>query len=140
MPERDDFSLCMLNNARQAARAISRRYDAYVRQFGLKAAQFTVLVLVRENPGKTTSDLAVKGVLERTTLVRNLAVLEKNGLITSQGGEKGAGKVHRLTPKGAALLEEALPQWRKAQADLEAELGAQAFTETIRALQVLSKA
>ncbi|MBO0345150.1 winged helix-turn-helix transcriptional regulator [Roseibium sp. CAU 1637] len=139
MPEQHDFSLCMLKNVRNAARAISRRYNAFIHHLGLTGAQFTVLILVRNNPGKTTSDLAATALLERTTLVRNLAVLERMELLKSQPLKKGIGKSHRLTPKGATLLEEALPLWEEAQADLKEKMGEDSFLDTIKALQALSK-
>jgi DNA-binding MarR family transcriptional regulator len=135
----DDFSLCMLNNARRAARAVSRRYDRLVRSFGLKAAQFSVLILVRENPGKTTGELAEVFSIERTTLVRNLALLEKNGLVAGQSAGGGRGRTYILTEAGHDLLEQALPVWRKAQADMEAELGTERFHTTVSVLQRLSK-
>lgn len=135
----DDFSLCMLNNARRAARAVSRRYDRLVRSFGLKAAQFSVMILVREHPGKTTGELADVFSIERTTLVRNLALLEKNGLVLGQPAGGGRGRTYILTEAGADMLEQALPIWRKAQADMEAELGTEQFHTTVNVLQRLSK-
>ena len=35
----DDFSRCLVSNSRMAARAITRRYDAYLRPFGITATQ-----------------------------------------------------------------------------------------------------
>ncbi len=137
--EQDDFSLCMLNNVRRAARAVSRRYERLVRHFGLKAAQFSVLVLVRENPGRNAGQLAERFSIDRTTLVRNLALLEKNGLIKGDASQAERGRAFELTKDGRELLEAAIPVWRKAQADLEAELGTDEFHQTISALQRLSK-
>src|SRR5690349_5811398 len=42
-PMHDDFSQCMVTNSRMAARAITRRYDAYLRKFGLTATQLSLL-------------------------------------------------------------------------------------------------
>lgn len=135
----DDFSLCMLNNARRAARAVSRRYDRLVRSFGLKAAQFSVLTLVMEGKGQTTGELAALISMERTTLVRNLALLERKGLVTARSAESSNAKTFELTPAGRRLMDEALPVWRQAQAELEAELGTPAWETTLDALKRLSR-
>jgi DNA-binding MarR family transcriptional regulator len=75
----DDFSLCVLTNARKAARAVSRYYDQMARKAGFTSGQFSVLVTVREHDGATTAELAERLSMERTTLVRNVALLEKKG-------------------------------------------------------------
>lgn len=135
----DDFSLCMLANARKAARAVSRRYDGYVRSFGLKAAQFSVLAAVRAGPGKVTSELATGISMERTTLVRNLALLERKGLVKGLPAPSGNGRTFVLTEEGEALMDKALPAWRKAQAELAAELGIADWDKAQEALRKLSQ-
>ena len=47
----DDFSLCMVSNSRMAARAITRRYDAYVREHGVTATQLSLMGAIRMLPG-----------------------------------------------------------------------------------------
>ncbi len=39
----DDFTLCMVTNTRMAARAITRRYDAYVRGARGNATQLSLM-------------------------------------------------------------------------------------------------
>jgi DNA-binding MarR family transcriptional regulator len=135
----DDFSLCMLANVRRAARAVSRRYDREARKLGMTAAQFSALTHIREGKGRTTGELAELGSMDRTTLVRNIALLQKKGLVRVLEADRGNGKVYELTTKGEKLVEEALPFWRKAQADLAEEMGVEAFHDTIKSLKVLSK-
>lgn len=134
----DDFSLCMLMNARRAARAVSRRYDRLARPHGLTAVQFSVMGAVINGAGKTISELADGLGMERTTLVRNLALLEKQGLIRGERLEKGNGRCHVLTERGEVLVDSCLPVWRKAQDDLARELGQADFLETVRVLQRLA--
>ena len=135
----DDFSFCMLGNVRRAARAVSRRYDREARKIGMTAAQFSALPLIREGKGKTTGELAELGSMERTTLVRNIALLQRKELVSASAAGRSKGKTYELTPKGEALLEQAMPMWRKAQADLAAELGIDTFHQIIKSLQILSK-
>ena len=55
---------------------------------------------------------------ERTTLTRNLDRLQKMALIQSRPAEHGNGRICSLTEKGEALVEQLLPYWRKAQAEI----------------------
>ena len=100
----DDFTQCMLSNSRMAARAITRRYDAYLRPHGMTATQLSLLGSIRTLPGSTVSQLAEARGFERTTLTRNLDRLEQMGLVTSTA--QGRGRIAEMTPKGAALLRE----------------------------------
>lgn len=134
---RDDFTHCMVSNSRMAARAITRRYDAYVRPHGVTATQLSLLGAIRMLPGSTVSALADKRGFERTTLTRNLDKLEARGLVISHA--KGRARVPELTPKGETLLDELLPLWRKAQEDLRAELSSTTFTDGISLLKRLAK-
>lgn len=130
--------MCMLMNARKAARAVSRRYDRLVRPFGLKAGQFSVLVAVRSGKGMTTTAVAEALGMDRTTLVRNLALLEKQGFVRGAAVERGNGRTYVLTDSGARIFDEALPIWREAQADLAAELGVEQFEDIVSAMKRLS--
>jgi DNA-binding MarR family transcriptional regulator len=133
----DDFSLCMVSNARMAARAVTRRYDAYLRPYGLTASQFSLLGAMSMQPGQTVSALAEERGFERTTLTRNLDRLEEMGLVLSAA--RGRSRVPALTGKGEALLKDLLPLWRKAQADLRTELSSDTFTDSISLLKRLAK-
>ena len=133
----DDFTQCMVSNSRMAARAITRRYDSYVRPYGVTATQLSLLAAVQMLPGSTVSALADKRGFERTTLTRNLDKLEQMSLVTST--TRGRGRLAALTAKGDALLEDLLPLWRKAQEDLRAELSTDTFSDGINLLKRLAK-
>jgi DNA-binding MarR family transcriptional regulator len=133
----DDFTQCMVSNSRMAARAITRRYDAYVRPYGVTATQLSLLGGLRMLPGQTVSALADQRGFERTTLTRNLDRLEQMGL--AESAAEGRGRVPALTPKGEALLDQLLPLWRQAQDELRNELSSTTFTDSINTLQRLAK-
>ena len=133
----DDFTLCMVSNSRMAARAITRRYDAYLRPYGMTATQLSLMGGIRPLPGSTVSQLAEARGFERTTLTRNLDKLEQMGLVASSAA--GRGRVPALTKKGDALIEKLLPLWRKAQAELRTELSSETFDDSINMLKRLSK-
>jgi DNA-binding MarR family transcriptional regulator len=133
----DDFTQCMLSNARMAARAITRRYDAYLRPHGVTATQLSLLGSIRMLPGSTVSQLAEARGFERTTLTRNLDKLEAMGLVTSAA--QGRGRVAEITARGRDLLRDLLPLWRQAQAELRAELSTSTFDESIKTLKRLAE-
>jgi DNA-binding MarR family transcriptional regulator len=135
----DDFSQCMVSNTRMAARAITRRYDAYLRPFGVTATQFSLLGSVSEMPGATVSEIAEARGFDRTTLTRNLDRLAASGLVATRHPGRGNGRISEITPRGRALIEEALPLWRKAQAEMRSELSSRTFDDGIKMLQRLAK-
>ena len=134
----DDFTLCMVSNTRMAARAITRRYDAAARPYGITSAQFSLLGTMTAVGEQTVTELAELRGFERTTLTRNLNRLEAMGLIESRAAEQGNGRICGLSAKGRALVAELLPVWRKAQADVRAALGGEEFERSIATLQRLA--
>lgn len=133
----DDFTHCMVSNSRMAARAITRRYDAYLRPHGVTATQLSLMGAIRQLPGSTVSQLAQIRGFERTTLTRNLDRLEQLGLVAS--ATAGRGRVPALTSRGDALIDELLPLWRQAQAELRAELSSRTFDDSLLTLKRLSR-
>ncbi|MBD2746981.1 winged helix-turn-helix transcriptional regulator [Microvirga sp. BT688] len=130
---------CFALHARMTARLLSRTYEAALRPLGLKLPQFGILGAIGH--GTTASDtvLAERLGLERTTLVRNLKLLNQNGWIEPLPGE-GRGLRHRLTPEGQAILEAAIPLWQQAQAQVEARLQDVEGDEARKAMRALRKA
>lgn len=135
----NDFSLCVLTNARKAARSVSRYYDQMARQTGFTSGQFSVLVTVREHDGLTTAELAERLSMERTTLVRNVALLEKKGLLLTRPAKDARGKEFSITGQGNAMVESALPLWREAQGHVRELLGEEDFLTAVRLLKRLSQ-
>ena len=134
----DDFGQCMVTNSRMAARAITRRYDAYLRRYGLTATQLSLLGAIDALPDAAVSELADARGFERTTLTRNLDRLEAMGLVAPRPCKVNA-RISEITPKGRALMDEMLPLWRKAQADITAELTREGFDEALGVLKRLAK-
>jgi hypothetical protein len=81
MTAKVDFSRCLLLHTVMAARALSRRYDERMKPFGVTVAQFAVMMTVRRNAGQTVSAMAARIAMDRTTLSRNLDLLERKGLV-----------------------------------------------------------
>ena len=72
---------CVCANLRKASRLISQTYDEFFRPSGLKATQFALLMTVRGFGRATVSKLANWAIMDRTTVTRNLKLLEKKEFV-----------------------------------------------------------
>ena len=115
---------CAALRARMAARKLTRSYDKALRPVGLKITQFTLLIAVEEGSVKSLTALADMLALERSSLVRNVKLLEDEGLIEAAPSGEGRSLGLRLTKQGRKKLTQALPLWRRAQDEVEGALGA----------------
>lgn len=143
MPTRDEIldihNMCACSHIRMAARAVTRFYDEALRTSGLKGTQFVLLAAIEAGEATSITDLAELIDIERTTLVRNLQLLRKEGLVSPLKGVNGRRKP-ALTEKGREALEAALPLWRNAQGEVEGRLGYGSWQVTRRRLGELRKA
>ena len=115
---------CFCLASRQAARRITRLYDSRMQPSGIRATQFTVLsqlMLRGEMPiGKLASILG----MERTTLTRNLTLLEQQKWISSKAGDDPRSRMLAITAQGRGMVRRGFPHWSKAQAQVGKMLGA----------------
>ena len=114
---------CLCTSLRQAALAATQIYDAALEPSGLKITMFRLLRRISEAGQPTISELARIVDLDRSTLGRNLKVLERSGHVQLSGGQDERSKIVSLTAKGRTRFEKALPPWAKAQQTMRARLG-----------------
>jgi DNA-binding MarR family transcriptional regulator len=127
---------CLCLASRRASRAITRRFDRLLRPHGIRATQFSILVMLVERGPTTIGELAEALGIERTTLTRNLAVVEEQGWVKiAIGDTDGRSRVVKATAKGRKAVINALPAWRRAQAAASAAVG----SSGLAALRTLSK-
>ena len=103
---------------------MTRFYDGALAPSGLKATQLTMLGAIAISGPVRMSELADMVVLDKTTLTRNLKLLEAGGLVAIAAGEDRRERVASLTRPGRDALERALPLWREAQRRVVEHLGA----------------
>lgn len=113
---------CLCTSLRHAAHNASELYDAALAPSGLKVTMYRLLKVVRANPDASLSDLAGVLDLDRSTLGRNLGVLERRGLVTRKQPADERTRSAELTEDGHAALRTAEPLWREAQAAMRARL------------------
>ncbi len=133
-------ALCLATNARLAARALTRAYDAALRPHGLRVTQFSVLVAAALAGGRATiTQIAEALGLERSSLSRALAPLERDGLVRLGPETRHRARHVHLTEAGRARLEAARPAWAAVQEQTADALGADPAA-TARALRRLASA
>ncbi|AZC58795.1 MarR family winged helix-turn-helix transcriptional regulator [Pseudomonas sp. 22526] len=126
-------SQCLCTNLRRAARGVSRFYDGALDGFGINVAQYSLLSNLQRLDQPSISSLAEAMGLDRSTLGRNLRVLEGEGLVRLSEGEDQRNRIVQLTQEGQQRLLAALPAWEAAQQRLIDRLGAEK-RETLLAL------
>ncbi len=114
---------CVCGSLRRAARAVTQLYDEVLRPTGLRITQLGILGATIAMEPITISRLAEATVTDRTTLTRNLKLLEKQGLIRMNSGTDRREREVALTDQGRDAVVKALPHWQKAQTDVVKALG-----------------
>jgi len=137
-PSRYNMADCLLLNTVMAARAMTRRYDERLKPYGVSVIQFSVLMVLRAGRDEPVSRMAERVAMDRTTLLRNLELLVRRGLVRTEPALKGNGRRCLLSGKGAALVEELVPHWRSAQAEVRALLGEDDSERVLAALKQLT--
>jgi DNA-binding MarR family transcriptional regulator len=136
-----DFSLtenCVCFNLRWAARMMTKFYDAAFRRHGIRANQGTMLLALNAKESWNMADLSDTLGMERTTLVRNLRPLQRDGLVAAEGGGRGGRVELTITAKGRKQLEKCLPAWREVQNTAVKTLGAQRWSAILADLETVA--
>ena len=116
-------SSCYCIVLRKASRRVTALYDDALAPLGIKIAQFSAMRNINRNAPISLTDLGHKLELDRSTVGRNMKVLERMGLVASVTGVDQREALLSLTTEGGALLERATPIWDEIQVRLEARLG-----------------
>lgn len=106
---------CLCTLARRSARSLTEIYDKAIAASGLKVTQFSLLRAIERLDDPTLTDLATATGLDRSTLGRNLRVLEKAGYIDLLQGEDERTRIAQLTSEAKIALSIAIPLWERTQ-------------------------
>lgn len=131
-------SICICTHLRRAARGVSRHYDEALEGFGINVAQFSLLRHLQRLDKPSISSLADAMGLDRSTLGRNLKVLEADGLVALAEGDDLRNRLVLLTEQGKARVQAAEPAWEQAQEQLVDNLGETQRDELVRLLKQLA--
>lgn len=115
---------CLCTKLRRASRGVTRIYDDALAAVGLNAAQFSLLRHLQRLERPSISMLAEAMGLDRSTLGRNLRVVQGMGLIQLGDGLDQRRRQVVLSEAGRRVLEQGAPLWELAQQELAKRLGA----------------
>ena len=128
--------ICSCSALRQAARNVTRLYDAKLAPEALGLNQYAILSRLRRFGPMRLGDLAARLVMDRSTLGHLLRPLEARGVVGLRVGERDKrSREIVLTPEGEALWSRAHALWQSAEAHFTAAFGA----EEARALRGVLK-
>jgi DNA-binding MarR family transcriptional regulator len=124
---------CYCAVLRVASRKTTALYDEALAPAGIGVAQFSLMRRIKGVGTVSLTDLARLTELDRSTVGRNVKVLERIGLVAEIAAEDQRETTVALTEAGRETLRRARPLWIEAQRRVEAALG-EAGAETLRAL------
>jgi len=120
---------CYCTVLRSATRRLAAAYDTALAPTGINISQFSLLRnIVRLQPVMLT-ELGRRLELDRSTIGRNVRVLERMGLVHIGRGEDQREATVELTGPGIAVLDRATPLWEAVQTDIEQRMGQKATQE-----------
>ena len=138
-----DFSLtenCVCFNLRWVTRAMTQFFDAELRRHGIRTTQAPILLALKAKESWTMAELSDVLGVERTTLVRNLRPLQRDGWVTADGGGRGGRVELAITAKGRKQIEILMPAWRFAQRTAVKTLGEQRWSAILTDLETAALA
>lgn len=126
---------CVCFNLRWVTRMVTQFFDGELHRHGIRPTQTPILGALAGSSTRTMAELSDWLGMERTTLLRNLRPLERDGLVNVSGGGRG-GKVElAITDKGRKALAKLYPAWRSAQDKVVRTLGEQRWSAILRDLE-----
>lgn len=136
MATTDRLDSCNCFASRKAARLITKLYEDHLAAAALTSTQFALLAHLDEAGATSVRDLVEALAMERTSIVRALQPLERDGLACQAPDQHDARRnLVKLTAAGRARLRQAIPLWQAAQAEFERKIGsalAQQMRQSVR--------
>jgi len=126
---------CVCFNLRRAARAVTQFYDSEMRRHGIRPTQGSILASLQAKDGWNMAELSDWLRMDRTTLVRNLRPLQRDGLVKISGGGRGNRVELAITAKGRKQIEKLTPAWKSAQSAMVKTLGEKRWSSILTDLR-----
>jgi len=127
---------CACTTLRKASRAVARLYEGHLAEAGLSATQFAILRALERRVTSNLRPLADELVMERTSLYRAIAPLERSGLVVIDADSSDArARRASLTAAGHERIAMALPHWQAAQRTFIERFGVEGYSGFIDVLR-----
>jgi DNA-binding MarR family transcriptional regulator len=126
---------CTCFNIRRVSRVLTQFFHLEVRRHGMRPTQAPILRALQAKNGWSMAELSEWLGMERTTLLRNLRPLQRDGLARATGGGRGGHVTLEITEKGRKAVAATYPAWRSAQEKVVAILGQDRWSAIISDLE-----
>ena len=122
-------------NLRWVTRAVTQFYDAEMRRHGIRPTQESILAALQtKDSSGNMAELSDWLGMERTTLVRNLRPLQRDGFVTVVGGGRGNRWKLSITTKGRKQIEKLTPAWEVRPNAVVKTLGEKPWCQSARSI------
>ena len=124
---------------RRVGSLVTRELAGVFGAVGLAPGQFSILMIVAENPGSTQSEIAALARLDRSTLALVLTRLRRLGFVrrVADSGDRRANRIH-ATEAGERAIRSVLPRLAHFERRIAGEFSAaekQAFLEGLSRIE-----
>ena len=131
---------CVCFNLRWVTRAVTQFYDAEMRRHGIRPTQGSIRRRCKAKDSWTMAELSDWLGMDRTTLVRNLRPLQRDGFVNVVGGGRGNRVELTITAKGRKQIEKLTPARKSAQSAVVKTLGEQRWSAILSDLETAALA
>ena len=131
---------CVCFNLRWVTRKVTQFFDAEMRRHGIRPTQGSILRALNAKENWSMAELSDWLGMDRTTLVRNLRPLQRDGLVELGGGGRGKLVELAITAKGRNQLGKLTPAWRAAQSAVVKTLGEKRWSAVLSDLETAALA
>lgn len=131
---------CVCFNLRRVTRLVTQYYDSEMRRHGIRPTQGTILASLMARESWNMAELSDWLGMERTTLVRNLRPLQRDGFLNASGGGRGGRVELSITAKGRKQIEKLTPAWKSAQSAAVKTLGEKRWSSILSDLEAAALA
>jgi DNA-binding MarR family transcriptional regulator len=120
---------CYCSALRTVAHKVTSLYDAALEPTGVNVAQFSLLRTVDRAGPVSLTELGQLASLDRSTIGRNIKLLQRMGLVRMAPGADQREATVTLDEPGRDVLRRGAPLWDEAQRKIEEKLGSATATQ-----------
>src|SRR5207248_6537149 len=131
---------CVCFNLRWVTRAVTQFFDMEMRRHGIRPTQGSILAVLMAKESWKMAELSDRLGMDRTTLVRNLRPLQRDGLVQADGGGRGRLVELAITAKGRKQIAKLTPAWKSAQSAAVKTLGEKRWSALLSDLETAALA
>ncbi len=113
---------CYCGRVLLAARALARLYNEELRPAEIETTQLLILEMLAAMGPMTQRQLGERMAAEKTTVSRNLKLLQQRRWISVEAGEDRRCRLLSMTAAGRRQMEKSRPFWENAQRRLRAAM------------------